>query len=95
MEDVEQPAPQEGESLVAVFRGNGITAEMEAQAVCALLESCGIDSLLVRDNVPELPVGRIEVRVMASDAATAEEFLEQSRSAGPAAAEEAEAESEL
>ena len=85
----------EDETLMNVFEAAGISAEMEAQSVRALLESSGIDSVVVRENVPELPVGRVEVRVTASDADKAKEVIREGQAGGPAAAEEAEAESEL
>ncbi len=83
------------EPLVAVFRGAGYSAESEAQSVHALLDAEGIESVIVRENVPEIPVGRVEVRVVASDAAAAEELLREAQQGGAAAAEIAEAESEL
>ncbi len=81
--------------LVKVFEGNGISAEMEAQAIQALLESSGIDSLVVRDNVPEIPVGRVEVRVLAGAAERARDVIREGQLAGPEGAEAAEAETEI
>ena len=83
------------ETLVIVFEGNGISAEMEAQAIHALLESSGIESLFVRENVTELPVGNVEVRVLESQAEKAREIIAAGREAGPEAAEVAEAETEI
>ena len=83
------------EALVTVFAGAGVSAEMEAQSVHALLESSGIESVLVRENVIELPVGTVEVKVVASDAERAEQIIREGEQAGPEAAEEAEAETEL
>ena len=83
------------ETLVNVFVAAGLSAEMEAQSIHALLEANGIDSVVVRQNVPELPVGKVEVRVVASDAERATEVIREVQAAGPSAAEEAEAESEL
>ncbi len=85
----------EDETLMNVFESAGISAEMEAQSIHALLESSGIESVAVRENVPELPVGRVEVRVTASDLGRAREAIREGQAAGPQAAEEAEAESEL
>ncbi|MBI3665999.1 MAG: DUF2007 domain-containing protein [Acidobacteria bacterium] len=85
---------QEG-PLVPVFASAGISAEMEAQSVHALLESSGIKSVLVRENVTELPVGTVEVKVVASEAERAQQVIREGEQAGPAAAEEAEAETEL
>ncbi len=78
-----------------MFEGDGISAESEAQAIHALLESSGIESLLVRENVPEIPVGLVEIKVVESLAARAREVIEAGREAGPAAAEAAEAETEI
>ena len=83
------------EPLVTVFEGNGYSAEMEAQSVRALLEADGIDSVVVRENVPEIPLGRVTVRVLASEAARAEELLRDAQTAGTEAVEQVESESEL
>ena len=83
------------EPLVTVFEGNGYSAEMEAQSVRALLEADGIDSVVVRENVPEIPLGRVTVRVLASEAAQAEELLRDAQTAGTEAVEQVESESEL
>ena len=88
-------ADEREEAMITVFEGNGISAEAEAQSIRALLESSGIESLLVRENVPELPVGNVEVRVMASDAERAQEIIQEGQRGGAAAADSAEAESEL
>ena len=83
------------ETLMNVFEAAGHSAEMEAQSIHALLQSSGIDSVLVRENVTELPVGRVAVRVVASEVEQARQIIQEGQSAGPAAADEAEAESEL
>jgi len=83
------------EALVTVFEGDGISAEMEAQAIHGLLESSGIDSMLVRDNIVAIPVGLVKIRVMAAEADRAREAIREGRQAGPEAAEAAEAETEL
>ena len=83
------------ELLVTVFRGSGVSAESEAQSIHGLLESSGIDSLLVRENVVELPVGSVELKVLDSLADRAREIIRAGERGGPRAAEEAEAESEL
>ena len=83
------------ETLMNVFEAVGISAEMEAQSIHALLQSSGIDSVLVRENVTELPVGKVEVRVAASELEQARQIIREGQVGGPAAADEAEAESEL
>ncbi len=86
---------QDNETLVNVFEAAGVSAEMEAQAVRALLDANGIEAIVVRENVPELPVGKVEISVVASDAERAREVIREGQLAGPAAAAEAEAESEI
>lgn len=86
---------QSDETLMNVFEAAGVSAEMEAQAIHGLLESSGIESMVVRENVPELPVGKVEVRVVASEAERAKDVIREGKQAGPAAAAEAEAESEI
>jgi DNA invertase Pin-like site-specific DNA recombinase len=83
------------EPLVTVFEGTGLSAESEAQAIHALLESSGIESLVVRENVPEIPVGTVEIKVIASQAERAQEVIREGQMAGPEAAEAAEAETEI
>ena len=83
------------DDLVTVFEGDGTLAEVEAQEIHALLEASGIESLLVRANVPELPVGTVEVKVIAPEADRAREVIREAQLAGPEAAEAAEAETEI
>jgi hypothetical protein len=83
------------ERLVTVFQGNGISAESEAQAIHGLLASSGIASLVVRENVPEIPVGSVEIKVVESLSQRALEVIQAGREGGPEAAEAAEAESEI
>lgn len=83
------------EPFVTVFEGNGITAEMEAQSIHGLLESSGVESLVVRENVTELPVGTVEVRVVGSQAEKAFEIIKAAKKGGRQAAAEAEAETEI
>ena len=92
---MEDKRADDEETLMNVFEAAGISAEMEAQSIHALLQSSGIESVLVRENVPELPVGRIEIRVAASELEQARQIIREGQAGGPAAADEAEAESEL
>lgn len=92
-----EPPAQTGDAsedldLTAVFRSNAHNAEMEALAVRVLLESSGIPAVVV--GAPQYPVLPVEVRVPRLHAADAERIIEESRRAGPAAAEEGERESE-
>jgi hypothetical protein len=65
---------------------------MEALAVRVLLESSGIPAVLV--GAPQYPVLPVEIRVPRLHAVDAERIIEESRRAGPAAAEEGERETE-
>lgn len=64
------------DELVVVFRSRNHDAESEAEAIHGLLESAGMKSLIVRENVPELPTGPVEVRVLESDEKEARELIE-------------------
>ena len=92
----EQP-PETGDTsetldLTTVFRSDAHNAEMEALAVLVLLESSGIPAVLV--GAPQYPVLPVEIRVPRLHAVDAERIIEESRRAGPAAAEEGEREAE-
>ncbi len=79
--------------LVTVFRlaGGGMD-EMEVMTVQQLLESNGIDTVLVGDS--PLPNLAEEIRVAEKDAERAQQLIADALAAGPAGAAEAEAESE-
>ena len=85
------PANEPG--LVTVFRlaGGGIE-EMEVLTVRQLLESNGIETVLVGDS--PLPNLAEEIRVAEEDAERAKQLIVDALAAGPAGAAEAEAESE-
>ena len=68
--------------FVTVFSSRRHNAEVEAGTVHALLESAGLQSLIVRENVPELPIGTVWVRVLASDAEEAKELIRSALDAG-------------
>ena len=70
--------------LVTVFSSRQHNAEVEAGAVHALLESADLKSLIVRENVPELPIGKVSVRVLASDAEESKELIRNALDAGEA-----------
>ena len=79
--------------LVTVFRtaGGGIE-ETEVLTVQQLLESNGIRTVLIGDS--PLPNLAEEIRVVSGDAERALQLIADALAAGPAGAEEAEAESE-
>ena len=85
--------PSNEPGLVTDFRlaGGGID-EMEVITVQQLLESNGIDTVLVGDS--PLPNLAEEIRVAEEDAERAQQLIADALAAGPAGAAEAEAESE-
>jgi len=84
---------QNDEALVTVFRlSAGGTDEMEVETVRGLLEANGIETVLVGDS--PLPNLAEEIRVAAQDAERAQALIAEALAAGPAGADEAEAEGE-
>ena len=85
--------PSENQDLVTVFESAGGGVEdSEVLMVQQLLESNGISTVLVGDS--PLPNLAEAVRVGADDAERARQLIAEALSAGPAGADEAEAESE-
>ena len=85
--------PSENQDLVTVFESAGGSVEdSEVLMVQQLLESNGISTVLVGDS--PLPNLAEAVRVGAADAERARQLIAEALSAGPAGADEAEAESE-
>lgn len=77
---------------VTVFRVASTQSSFEAQSVQALLEAEGIQAELVGDTrLPNLPY---EIRVAQQDAERAMALIAEAQALGPAAAAEAEQESE-
>jgi hypothetical protein len=84
---------QNEEGLVTVFRlSAGGTDEMEVETVRGLLEANGIETVLVGDS--PLPNLAEEIRVAKQDAERAQAIIAEALTAGPAGADEAEAEGE-
>lgn len=73
------PQDYSADEFVTVFRSRNRTAAIEAESIHGLLESAGLKSLIVRENVPELPTGWVEVKVLASDAEEARELIEEAQ----------------
>lgn len=91
MESENNPPNEPG--LVTVFRlAGGGTEEMEVITVRQLLESNGINTVLVGDS--PLPNLSEEIRVAEEDAERAQQLIADALAAGAAGAAEAEAESE-
>jgi hypothetical protein len=89
MEHDQQENDSEELDLVTVFESAGTSSEMEALQVQALLESNGIEAVLIGDTrLPNIPE---EVRVAKEDLSRAQQLIADALSAGPAAAVEAEA----
>src|SRR5215813_6938652 len=87
--------PQMNEELVPVFDTD---QESEAMVVQSLLESAGIDAIISGLDAPQdvLPgVGGVLVRVSADQAEEARQLIEDYRTSGAAAADEAELNSEV
>jgi hypothetical protein len=90
----EYSGPDESHDLdmVTVFRSAGTGTESEALTVKGLLESAGLEAVIIADTrFPNLPE---HVQVPRKQAAEARRVIAEALAAGPAAAEEAEAESE-
>ena len=67
------------ENFESVFSSSNRDAESEAETIRGLLESSGIEAVIVRENVPELPTGLVEVRVLESEAGEARRVIEESQ----------------
>jgi hypothetical protein len=91
------PGFEEGDTspeldLVTIFSSQNHNAEMEALAIQSILESAGIQSVVVgASSIPSLP---FEVQVARSTVDDAERAIAAARAAGPEAAEEAALQSE-
>jgi len=80
--------PSGGLDLVTVFESYGMTAEMEALEVQAILELDGIPAVIVSTSMyPSLPY---QVRLPKDHAGQALIRIAEAQAAGPAGAEEAE-----
>jgi hypothetical protein len=95
----DQPAPpaeppdlSPGLDMVPVFASDAAEAEMLAMGIRSILEACDIPSVVTSGSMfPSLPY---EVRVPKNRLEEARRAIEEAQEAGPAAAEEAERESE-
>jgi hypothetical protein len=80
------------EAFVPVFSSSNHDAEMEALTIKGILESNNIPTMLVGPHM--LPNLDFQVHVPEHQLEQATQLIEEARKAGPAAAEEAERESE-
>jgi hypothetical protein len=78
------PEDYSEDDFVEVFASRGVSARIEVETVHGLLESAGLKSLIVRENVTEIPTGRVAVRVLASDAEEARALIRDAREAAAA-----------
>ncbi len=85
--------PNPNEKLVKVFDSE---QETEVLVVRGLLEAAGIEAITRNLDLPQdvIPVGGVEILVRAEQADEARAMIEEYRTNGEQAAEEAEAESE-
>ncbi len=74
----------QSDPFVAVFSSREVHAEIEAETIHGLLESAGLQSMIVRENVQELPIGKVSVRVMASDEQEARTLIAEAERIAPA-----------
>jgi hypothetical protein len=79
--------------MVTVFKSSTIDSEMEADMVRGVLDSNGIPSIMT--NIPYAGLLGVEVKVPRGRLKEAETLIAEAKAAGPEAAEEAEAASEL
>ncbi|HUJ22302.1 MAG TPA: hypothetical protein VLX58_12300 [Bryobacteraceae bacterium] len=80
--------PSHDLDMVTLFSSSNHDAEMEANAIHALLESNGLPSIVV--GTAQIPVFEFQVQVQRRHLEEAERVLSDAREAGPAAAVEAE-----
>jgi hypothetical protein len=71
----------------------GATGEIEVMAMKNVLDAAGIESIIIGDSA--LPNLSFQLQVAKADVAAAQEVIAEAEAAGPAAAAEAERESEL
>jgi hypothetical protein len=84
--------PSSDLDVVILFSSSNTDAEMEAINIRSLLESNGIEAIVVGPRV--LPSLEFQVQVPRAKAEEARRLIAEARAAGPAAAAEAEASSE-
>ena len=73
------PEEYSKEEFVTVFTSRQHNAETEAESIRGLLESAGLESLIVRENVQELPIGKVSVKVLASNVEDAKQLIREAQ----------------
>ena len=74
---------RQSDPFVTVFSSREVHAEIEAETIHGLLESAGLRSMIVRENVQELPIGKVGVRVTASDEQEARALIAEAQRNAP------------
>lgn len=64
------------DKLITVFASRSHLATVEAQVIYGLLESAGIPSWMVRENVVQQPVGKVSIKVTSAYEKDALELIE-------------------
>lgn len=91
-DEVEEVDDSPSLDLETIFQGTGTTGEMLALGIKSVLDANGIATVLVGNSV--LPYLSFEVRVAHDQVERARELIEEAQILGPAAADEAEMETE-
>ena len=87
-----QADPSSDLDMIVLTERMGATGEMEAMAIKSVLDDSGIPSVIIGDSA--LPNLSFQVRVARTDAEQARSVIAEAEAAGPAAAAEAERQSE-
>jgi hypothetical protein len=91
-DEVEEVDDSSNLDLETIYHADGTLAEVESLGIRNVLEANGITAVLVGNSV--LPTMSFEVRVAREQVERARELIAEAQIAGPAAAEEAELETE-
>lgn len=91
-DEVEEVDDSPGLDLETIFSAVGTQAEMQAMGIKSVLDASGIATVMVGDSV--LPYLPFEVKVARDQAERARTLIAEAQELGPAAADEAQSESE-
>jgi len=91
-DDVTEVDDSDSLDLETIYHGDGTLAEVESLGIKNLLDANGIAAVLVGNSV--LPNFSFEVKVARDQVQRAKDLIAEAQKAGPAAADEAELESE-
>lgn len=79
--DTEPSHESDQDKLIEIFRSRAIDAEIEAEQVHAVLQSAGIESVVVEPS-QQIPPGRHIVRVLESEAEEARAVIKAALESG-------------